>query len=61
MKFLFQLDTRDGIITLSSVNQQDFGIYQCEGTNQAGTTLSTIWSHEALTNEKRKERIGFEK
>ncbi|CAJ0571733.1 unnamed protein product, partial [Mesorhabditis spiculigera] len=47
-----KLAARDGILTLNKINADDFGVYQCEGRNLAGSTVSTLWLHEGQEDKR---------
>lgn len=43
--------TQRGKLNINRIRQEDFGMYQCEATNEAGSDMKSIWVKEGDVNE----------
>uniref|UniRef100_A0A7I4YSC4 Basement membrane-specific heparan sulfate proteoglycan core protein n=1 Tax=Haemonchus contortus TaxID=6289 RepID=A0A7I4YSC4_HAECO len=43
--------TNDNRLIIDELSQKDFGVYQCEASNEAGSSMNTIWVKEGISRD----------
>ncbi|KAJ1368293.1 hypothetical protein KIN20_029398, partial [Parelaphostrongylus tenuis] len=44
-----EIATKKSRLIVPELSQKDYGIYQCEASNEAGSTMNTVWVKEGMT------------
>lgn len=45
----FQVVAKRGRLVVKELSHRDYGVYQCEVTNEAGSSMNTVWVKEGTS------------
>ncbi|KAK6022792.1 immunoglobulin domain protein, partial [Ostertagia ostertagi] len=46
-----EVATKNGRLVVDELSHKDYGVYQCEATNEAGSSMNTVWVKEGASQD----------